>query len=270
MKDTTMFQFGSDLHENADLGMYNCGKRIESVHHTYGPESRNYYLFVLVNKGEATFFREGQSIKLKAQDLFIMFPGEKIHYVADTPWSIQWVGLYGQSVDACVKNLGVSAEYPILHPAQYYTMEELLNELYASIGNRYEHARYRQIGLIYRFLSCLLEEANFKTVPDLTDSAKSIIEHHFDKEITVIEIAKTLCVDPSHLTRQFSKKFGISPKEYMVNKRMEVAKKLLKETEKSVLEVAFAVGYDDQLYFSRIFKKKEGLSPLGWRKSQQN
>ena len=56
MKDTTLFQFSSDLHDYSDLGMYYCGKRVKTLNHSYGPEIRNYYLFVLVNEGEATFF----------------------------------------------------------------------------------------------------------------------------------------------------------------------------------------------------------------------
>ena len=66
-------------------------------------------------------------------------------------------------------------------------------------------------------------------------------------------------------TYEFTQKHGIAPKEYMLEKRIALAKKLLRETETSVMEISNSVGYVDPLYFSRIFKKKEGLSPQAYR-----
>ena len=92
-----------------------------------------------------------------------------------------------------------------------------------------------------------------------------INEDNFNREITVSEIAATLCVDPAYLTRRFTQKYGLSPKEYIVEKRIAHAKRLLMETDATVKEISVSVGYADQLYFSRIFKKKEGVSPQAYR-----
>lgn len=61
-------------------------------------------------------------------------------------------------------------------------------------------------------------------------------------------------------------KYGIAPKDYLIGKRIAHAKRLLRETDASVMEISVSVGYVDQLYFSRIFKKREGISPLAYRK----
>ena len=83
------------------------------------------------------------------------------------------------------------------------------------------------------------------------------------------QIADALYVDAAYLTRKFTQKYGISPKEYLVEKRMAHAKKLLRETDVSVKEISISVGYLDPLYFSRLFKKKEGVSPLSYRKKRK-
>lgn len=269
MKDETLFEVGSDLHENADIGMYYCGKRIETEHHAYGPEIRSYYLFVLVNQGEATFFHKNGEIKLKPHDMLVMCPGEKIHYVADTPWSIQWVGLYGQSVESYMKLLSVDGNHPIMHIEHYYEMERILHALYESIGNRYEYAKCAQISLIYQFFSVLMKNSNQKENIDAVYSAKKMIDYNFNKNITVKNVADALHFSPEYLTRQFTERYGLSPKEYIINKRIESAKKLLCNRELSVMEISNSVGYGDQLYFSRIFKKKTGLSPLEYRKQNE-
>ena len=266
MKDKTLFENHSDFHENTDIGMYYCGKRIGTLCHSYGPEIRNYYLFVLVNKGEADFFDKSGVVKLREHDMLVMCPGEKIHYAANTPWSIQWVGLYGQTVEKYMQILSINGENPIIHIGQYYEMEQLLEELYSLTESRTEYFRCKQIELIYRFFSILLENSDKRTHYDIAHSAQKIIDHNFDREITMQQIAASLCANAAYLTRKFTQKYGISPKEYLLEKRIAYAKRLLAQTDVSVKEIAVSVGYVDQLYFSRIFKRKEGVSPLEYRK----
>ena len=266
MKDITIFEKESNLHESTDLGMYYCGKRIKSLNHTYGPRIRICYMFVLVNEGEATFFHKNGSVTLRAHDLLVMCPGERIHYKAHTPWSIQWVGLYGNTVEGYMKKLGINGESPILHIEKYYEMEQLLDEMYRLFDARFEYAKCEQISLIYKFFSLLFQNSGQKTSIDVADSARKIIDYNFDKDISVQNIAKSLFVDAAYLTRRFAEKYLISPKEYMLKKRMSYAKKLLTETNATVKEISNSVGYADPLYFSRLFKEKEGVSPSDYRK----
>lgn len=269
MKDTTLFQLGSDLYDNNDLGMYYCGKRVKTMNHSYGPEIRNYYLFVLVNEGEATFFHKNGVIRLKKHDLLVMCPGEKIHYIAETPWSIQWVGLYGQTVEKYMRLLSIDGEDPIVEVEEYDDMETLLDDLYEMMGDRSEYSRCRQIALIYQFFSLLLRNSSKKSVVDIPESAKRIIDYNFNKNITVKDISNMLYLSPEHLTRQFTDRYRLSPKEYLIEKRIAFAKKLLTESTACIREISNSVGYEDQLYFSRIFKKKTGLSPLEFRKQSR-
>ena len=267
MMDKTLFRLESDLYENNDIGMYDCGKRIRTEKHSYGPEIRNYFLFVLVNEGKADFFHKSGTIHLKAHDLLVMCPGEKIHYIAQTPWSIQWVGLYGQTVQRYMELLSIDGANPIIKVGEYYEMERLLDDLYQQIGEKSEYARCCQIALIYRFFSLLLEDARHKLNVDIAESAKRIIDYNFEKKITMQNIAQTLYLSPEYLTRQFSDRYQISPKEYLIEKRIESAKKLLRECTANIMEISNSVGYSDPLYFSRLFKNKTGLSPTEYRRT---
>ena len=264
--DNTLFQKACDLYENADIGMYYCGKRINTPNHVYGPEIRNYYLFVLVNKGEASLFHRNGIMKFKAHDMLVMCPCERIHYVAETPWSIQWVGLYGQTVENYMKSLRICGDDPILKIEKYYEMEEVLEELYQISNCQTEQMRFKQMELIYRFFSLLCKGEQRSKSCDIADRAKKIIDYNFDRDITVKKVADTMHLDSAYLTRKFAQKYSVAPKEYLLKKRIELAKRLLTQTDATVTEISGSVGYDDPLYFSRIFKKKEGLSPLAYRK----
>ena len=265
MNDSTLFQISSDLHLITDVGMYNCGKRIKTQNHVYGPEIRNYYLLVLVNEGEAIFYHKNGVKELRAHDLLIMFPGEKIYYTATTPWSIQWVGLYGKTVEKYLNLIQINRDKPIIHLEQYYKIEQILNELYEKSKIRTESARLYQTSLIYQFFSVLLQNNKSIKTGSVAESAKKIIDYNFEKALTVDEIAKTLFVNTTYLTKRFTLTYGYSPKEYLLNKKIEYAKYLLTSSDLSIMDISNSVGYEDQLYFSRIFKKKVGVSPLKYR-----
>lgn len=264
--DNTLFQKACDLYESTDIGMYYCGKRINTPNHTYGPEIRNHYLFVLVNKGEASLFHKNGTQKFGAHDMLIMCPGEKIHYAAHTPWSIQWVGLYGQTVESYMRSLAVSGDNPILKIEKYYEMEQVLSELYEISNCGEEQMRCKQMELIWRFFSLLCKKEKRSKSYDIADSAKKIIDYNFDRDLTIKRIADTLHIDSAYLTRKFVERYALNPKEYLIGKRMELAKKLLMQTDATVAQIAASVGYDDALYFSRIFKRKAGASPKEYRK----
>lgn len=266
MKDITVFEKESNLHESTDVGMYYCGKRVRSLNHTYGPQIRICYMFVLVNEGEATFFHRNGNVTLRAHDLLVMCPGERVHYRANTPWSIQWIGLYGGTVEKYMKQLGINGDNPIIHIEKYYEMEKLLDETYRLFDTRFEYAKCEQISLIYRFFSLLLQSSGQRAIVDIAENAKRIIDFNFDNEISVQNVARSLFVNAAYLTRKFSEKYGISPKEYMLQNKISYAKKLLEETNADIHEIANSVGYSDALYFSRIFKDKVGVSPSGYRK----
>ncbi|MBB3127039.1 AraC-like DNA-binding protein [Paenibacillus rhizosphaerae] len=86
---------------------------------------------------------------------------------------------------------------------------------------------------------------------------------------TLKEMASYLNVHTDYLSRLFKARMGIGPNRYLQTLRHKQAKQLLRETTLSIEEVASVIGYNDMHYFSRIFRKWEGLSPLQFRKLSQ-
>lgn len=266
MKDNTLYEIKTNLYNDLDIGIYYCGKRINTLDHAYGPAIRNHYLFVLVNGGEATLYGEKER-KLKEHDLLVMCPGEKIYYKAHTPWSIQWIGLYGKTVEEYTKKLGVNGKNPIFHVSLYSELETVMQKLYSLAKDTSAAADLLKVSLVYNFFSILFQSSDYKHDTDHIDTAVNIIDYNFNTDITVEKIANSLHLTPSHLTRSFRAKTGLSPKQYILNKRIEYAKELLTSSNATIFEIANSVGFSDQLYFSRIFKIKENISPSEYRKS---
>lgn len=265
MKDTTMLEQLTEIHFRNEIGMYYCGKRIETQNHIYGPEIRNHYLFVLVNKGTAVMC-DGKATLFGNHDLLIMHPNERIHYKALEPWSISWLGLYGETVKEYMDLLGVSPQKPIVHISLYNELRTVMDNIYDMSRTISLSAKLSVTGLIYEFFSVLIQNSFLDQKTDLIKSALKIIDYNYCSNISVEQIAKRLSIDPAYFSRKFTEKAGVSPKKYILHKRMERAKELLSVTDAGIFEISNSVGYEDQLYFSRIFKKYTKISPTDYRK----
>ena len=98
--------------------------------------------------------------------------------------------------------------------------------------------------------------------------AVSYIDTHFDQEdISLNRVAQTVGMSPNHFSSIFSQELGTTFIEYLIGKRMERAKELLRTTQLRSSEVAYRVGYRDPHYFSSTFKKIQGMTPREYRVS---
>jgi AraC-like DNA-binding protein len=104
---------------------------------------------------------------------------------------------------------------------------------------------------------------------DYAGKAKEYIDKNFHK-VTVESVASFVGLDRKYLRLLFVKRYGVSTMDYIITKRMERAKELLKLSSAPVGVVALSVGYDDALGFSRIFKKREGVSPKEYREQNMS
>lgn len=267
MYKNTMQERLTELHFKNDIGMYYCGKRYETPNHTYGPEIRTHYLFVLVNKGSAVLYNKKER-HFGEHDLLIMLPNEKIHYKALEPWTISWLGLYGETIDKFIKILGVTPENPIIHISLYNELQSIVEKIFALSNELSFSSKISITALIYEFFSVLVQNSDNIKRNDPIKSALKIIDYNYSSQISVEQIAESLALNTSYFSRIFANQVGISPKQYLLNKRIERAKELLEMEEVSIGEVATSIGYEDQLYFSRIFKKHVGVSPNEYKKSK--
>ena len=102
------------------------------------------------------------------------------------------------------------------------------------------------------------------------EKAESYIGTNYSYPITVEDIAAYVGISRSHLFRSFQNYMRKSPKEYLTEYRIKQACHLLKETGLSVSAIAYSVGFENNLYFSKAFKKQKGMSPSEYRKTKGN
>lgn len=96
--------------------------------------------------------------------------------------------------------------------------------------------------------------------------AKAFLDSHFDKPgLGLSEVSEKLLISKESLRYLFKKEYGLPPLQYLIQKKIDRAKILLEDADRKVVEVARETGFENEFYFSRIFKQVCGLSPLAWR-----
>lgn len=121
--------------------------------------------------------------------------------------------------------------------------------------------------LINRIIENVHKELNDNEKVTLALKVKEYIDKNYMKDIKLETIAKDFHFSTYYLSHVFKKEIHFSPIDYIIQRRIGEAQRLLLSTNKSIKEAAVAVGYDDVNYFSSLFKKITSFSPGGFRKS---
>ena len=104
------------------------------------------------------------------------------------------------------------------------------------------------------------------------DAMAEVIAHlheNFAGEVSTEDLAEMAGLSVSHFERRFRLAFGSSPRQYLIRIRIENAATMLRETEKSVTEVAHSCGFYDHAHFSRSFQRAKSMPPSAYRKQTQ-
>lgn len=113
------------------------------------------------------------------------------------------------------------------------------------------------------------QKSEQKKTPDWVKELKQIIQDQVDTNLNLTDISKSLDINPSYLSREFSKHFNnLSFGEYIRKLRIEKAIELINTNTYSLTEIAYLTGFSDQSHFTRIFKQHAGKSPSAYRKNR--
>lgn len=261
-----------------DLGVYQFGRETCSPAHSFGPTSRNHYLFHYVLTGTGKLMAQDskgvtQEYQVKSGQGFMIFPRQITTYIADEhlPWEYIWIEFDGLRAKEIIEICGLSPDKPIYHALKKDLQENMKNEMMYIVEHRQESSLHL-IGHLYLFIDYLARsivttrlQSQGKVKDFYIKEALNYIEQNFQNDISIEDIAVFCGLNRTYFGRIFKESIGKSPQEFLINYRMVKATELLKLTDLSVSDIGNAVGYINQLHFSRAFKKIYGISPREWR-----
>jgi len=93
------------------------------------------------------------------------------------------------------------------------------------------------------------------------------IDKRFNRDLPISELADVINLSEDYFSAKFKESMGVSPHQYIMSKRLDEAKHLLRHTDQSIDEIATMVGYKNQAYFATIFKRHFGMTPTQYKKA---
>ena len=225
---------------------------------------RDVYILHYITAGKGKFMNKN----FIAGDAYIVTPNEleTIEADAESPYESYWIMFKGTKAASVLKSCALPRHNSVFEFNETMQCAMLLKQvLNVAPVNETEEA-YLMQGVLYNILALHMRYYPESTPPSFILSAqiKNFIDCNYFSNIKFGELAQQLNYSRSHLYKVFKATYGVSPNEYLLNLRIEKSKELLSQF--SVNETAYSTGFNNPLYFSRIFHKKTGLSPTEYKK----
>lgn len=266
------------MYENtnaSELTLLSLSTHDSSGKYSCEPITRDCYIIHLVKEGKGIFKCNGKVYEVSAGQMFFIFPDTLVEYYPNeaSPWKYCWIDFVGTETLQLISYTLFGLNNPVT-PLCDKKIRDIFFELCLTNGASSTSeisVCIKAKGLFYLLMSELAaafpSEHKSRYSADLpTLAAEFIRNNYYNSDMSVEGIADSFSVNRISLYRAFKKKLNISPAQFIIKLRIERACNILSNTSLSIKTVAYSVGYNDPLYFSKIFSSNIGMSPSEYRK----
>lgn len=259
--------------------LYYCGQMHCPPGHSWGPSMRDHHLLHYIHSGKGTYHSAGRSYQLGAGHSFWLFPGIPGTYAADPsdPWTYSWVAFSGDGLSHYLDLAGLTPNHPIHQHAEPECLEAYLAELMDYGAAPSAASQLHAVGILCRLLASMVENSTIGQLPAFScsnssrswylDKALSYMQDHYALPgLTVSSLAKHVGLERSYFAKLFADELHQTPHQFLLRYRLEKASRLLTHTDLPIADVAASAGFQDPVYFTRVFRKHIGCPPSDFRK----
>ena len=241
---------------------------------TWRPRGRLDFQLLYIASGKAHFHFNGKEHIVTAGHMVLYRPKEpqKYEYYGEDQTEVYWVHFTGGNVTNILRSYGLTDDKQVFYCGSSLEYKELFRNIIYELqmckenfGEMTEMYLRQLFIMMHRYFLTTLKTENARIVEEM-DRATTYFSEHYSEDISIDEYAEKNHVSVSWFIRNFKHCTGITPMQYILTKRIYNAEILLQDPTYNITEIARIVGYDNPLYFSRIFKKAKGLSPSEYRK----
>ncbi len=263
---------GAEQSKESDILILNAANEEflpNKVVHYLKEEDRSYYALHLVTHGKGKLIYNGKEYNLKKGDMFLVSPQSEMTYYAINQWSYYWVNVGGKKVNELLSAVGFG-EFFICKGVSDNEIERAFRQMTGAVQSADDLSavgwflvmlgRLRNLG-VRKFEGQRMSERHIDA------AIQYILYNYYYPDFSLDSLAGNLAISKNYLCKIFRDHTGKTPFEYLIEVRLESARKRLEESDESVHEIAKIIGYRDPLYFSKEFKRKYGVSPLQYRKN---
>jgi AraC-like DNA-binding protein len=229
------------------------------------------FQLVYISEGEGVFCAEDKTYKVNSGSMLLLLPGMKHFYkpLYETGWHEYWVGFTGSYFTGLVNKGILSKEHIFFEIGLRDYVLSIFTRVFDEVRSQRPYYQVKACSLVFSLLAEMLSHERRKEQPNysqqIVEKAKYYMEENVSKEIDIPSIAQETGVSTSRLNEVFKTYTSMTPYQYYLQIKINKACRLLEQEDIPIKEAAFRLGFEDQYYFSRLFKQKTGIPPSGWR-----
>ncbi len=258
------------LNNGGSVTVYYCGYERCAAGHFWGPAVRGQYLLHYIVDGEGVYTVGGESFSLHGGECFLIRPGERTVYRADEehPWTYMWVAFDGFDVTEILRRTGLIGRYTgkVRDTARFEAYMRAMIEEFA------DGSPFQVMSSFYGAMAVLEDSAEgtaFSREHEYVNKAIGYIKSHFSYPVKIRDVARFVGIDRTYLYRIFVASERMSPKQYLMQVRINAAKKMLLSGLYGVGETALSCGFSDAASFCSRFKQITGMTPKAFAAAER-
>ena len=242
---------------------------------TYWQKGRRDYQILYVANGKTHFWFDGREEIVSTGHMVLYKPEEiqkYVYYLEDNP-EVFWIHFTGSDVKNILAYHGISLDEHVFYcgvlPDYKALFRKIIQELQLC---RYGYEDY--IVSLFKDILLLVDRQQHEqkkttgNVQEQIERAAAYFNENYNTKISIDDYAESLHISTNWFIHNFKQYAGMSPAQYILSLRMVNAQSLLERTTYNIKEISEIVGYENPLYFSRVFKKEIGKSPAQYRKER--
>ena len=253
-----------------------CGTyRLKTVKRlpTWRPKGRLDYQLLYIVSGKGHFYFHGEDRVVYAGRMVLIQPRQeqRYEYFGEDKPEVYWVHFTGSDVKNILRSYNIPMDDPIFYSGASSTYTYLFKEMIHELQNC--KTGYEDLLTMYlRQIFLLVQRTRQEERPTVStyiqeemEFARRYFNEHYNEPISIQEYAESRNMSVCYFQRNFKQIVKHTPMQYLLTIRVNNAASLLETTDYSMAEIAAIVGYEDPLYFSRLFRKIKGVSPRDYR-----
>lgn len=240
---------------------------------THRPYGRKDYQLLYISSGQGHFYFNDTEKIVTAGNMVLYKPNEQQEYVYynTDKTDVYWIHFTGCDVETILDYYNINLEENVFYTGTSPDYQRLFRQIIQEL--QLCKARYEELLSILLRHIFLIISRNLETLKNASINTEKEAEYaihyfreNYNKDISIEKYAQSRHISTCWFIRSFRQVVGMTPMQYVLSLRISNAQSLLENAEYNVSEIASMVGYDNPLYFSRLFKKQVGAAPTEYRK----
>jgi AraC-like DNA-binding protein len=227
---------------------------------------------IYITKGRGSFAAEGKNWNVEPGSVLLLMPRMTHRYkpLFETGWHEYWVGFKGPFFNKLAKEGFLSNERIFFESGIHKSLINAYYQIFEEVQAQKPLYQLRACSLIISLIAEVLTIERRKGQPNyyenIVEKAKALMETNVFGAINITSISAQIGISASQLNEIFKNYTSMTPYQYYIHIKLSRAEDLLEREDLSIKETAWRMGFEDQYYFSRLFKNKTGIAPSDWKK----